>query len=221
MKAMKQVAVIGLGQFGTHLARELSRMKCEVLAIDSSEERVSDLRDDVSRAVIGDARDMDVVRSLITSEVDEAVVSLGESMEASILCTLHLSHMGVKRIRTKAISDDHAAILKAVGAHELIFPERETAERTARRIAHPTLLDYFPFAEDYRIMEITIPRPLWGKSLGESGVRTEFNLLVLATKSAVTGQFHFMPGAADVLSESDILVVLGREVDLARFSVLE
>lgn len=218
---MRQVAVIGLGQFGTHLSRALTKMHCEVMAIDSSEDRVAELRDDVHRAVIGDARDMDVLQSLITSSVDEAVVSLGESMEASILCTLHLSQIGVKFIRTKAVNEDHALILKAVGAHELIFPERETAERTARRIAHPTLLDYFPFAEDHRIMEILLPRPLVGKSLGESQLRGSFNLLVLATKSKTTGQFRFMPAADDVLKEDDILIVLGREVDLARFSVLE
>lgn len=218
---MRQVAVIGLGQFGTHLSRALTQMHCEVMAIDMNEARVAELRDDVHRAVIGDARDMEVLQSLITSSVDEAVVSLGESMEASILCTLHLSQIGVKRIRTKAVNEDHALILTAVGAHELIFPERETAERTARRIAHPTLLDYFPFAEDYRIMEIVLPKPLIGKSLGESQLRSGYNLLVLATKSSTTGQFSFMPAAEDVLKKDDILIVLGQEVDLARFSVLE
>lgn len=218
---MRQVAVIGLGQFGTNLARALTEMHCEVMAIDSNDNRVADVRDDVHRVIIGDARDMEVLQSVITSSMDEAVVSLGESMEASILCTLHLSQIGVKRIRTKAINEDHALILKAVGAHDLIFPEKETAERTARRIAYPTMLDYFPFAEDYRIMEIKLPRTLVGKSLGESQLRSNYNLLVLATKSASTGQFRFMPGADDQLSEDDILIVLGQEVDLARFSVLE
>ena len=109
----------------------------------------------------------------------------------------------------------------AVGAHDLIFPEKETAERTARRIAYPSLLDYFPFAEDFRIMELRLPRKLRGVTLGKSQLRASYNLLVLATKSASTGQFRFMPGADDTLSEDDILIVLGQEVDLARFSVLE
>lgn len=218
---MRQVAVIGLGQFGTNLARVLTELHCEVLAIDSSEARVADLRDDVHRVLIGDARDMEVLQSVVSSSIDEAVVSLGESMEASILCTLHLSQIGVKRIRTKAVNEDHALILKAVGAHDLIFPEKETAERTARRIAYPTLLDYFPFAEDYRIMELRLPPKLAGVKLGDSSIRSSFNLLLLATKSASTGQFRFMPGADDLLTEDDILVVLGQEVDLARFSVIE
>ena len=218
---MRQVAVIGLGQFGTNLARVLTELHCEVLAIDSSEARVADLRDDVHRVLIGDARDMEVLQSVVSSSIDEAVVSLGESMEASILCTLHLSQIGVKRIRTKAVNEDHALILKAVGAHDLIFPEKETAERTARRIAYPTLLDYFPFAEDYRIMELKMPPKLVGDTLGHSNIRSSYNLLLLATKSASTGQFRFMPGADDVLTEDDILIVLGQEVDLARFSVMD
>jgi len=218
---MKQVIVIGLGQFGSHLARQLTQMHCEVLAMDFSEDAVGAIRDDVQQAVICDARNLDALKAVVTASVDEALVSLGESMEASIICTLHVSQIGVKHIRSKAVNEDHARILKAVGAHEVIFPERETAERTARRVAYPTLLDYFPFEEDHRIMEILLPKPLAGKSLGESHLREEYNLLVLAIKSGTSGEFRFMPSAADVLNESDILIVLGREVNLARFSVIK
>ncbi|MBX3396370.1 MAG: TrkA family potassium uptake protein [Phycisphaerae bacterium] len=217
---MKQVVVIGLGQFGSHLARGLSHLNCEVLAIDSSEEAVSAIQNDVQQAVICDARNFDAMNALVTSSIDEAVVSLGESMEPSIICTLHLSQIGVKNIRCKAVNEDHATILKAVGANEVIFPERETAERTARRVAFPTLLDYFPFAEDHRIMEIETPRPLIGKSLASSKLREEFNLLVLAIKNS-SGEFRFMPGPHDVFRDGDTLIVLGREVNLVRLRVLE
>jgi trk system potassium uptake protein TrkA len=218
---VKQIVVIGLGQFGTHLARELSKQHCEVLALDSNESRVAELRDDVHRALICDAKNLETLRSVLPSSVDEAVVSMGESIEASILCTLHLSQIGVKKIRAKAINEDHALILRAVGAHEVIFPERETADRTARRIAHPNLMDYFPFAEDYRIMEIVTPRSMAGRTLQESEVRGSYRLIVLAIKAGLTGEYRFMPEANDVLHPGDVLVVLGREIDLARFSVLE
>lgn len=218
---MKQVVVIGLGQFGSHLSRQLSHMNCEVLAMDRDEEAVSAVRDEVQQAVICDARNFDALNAVVTSNVDEAIVSLGESMEPSIICTLHLSQIGVKQIRAKSVSEDHATILKAVGAHEVIFPERETAERTARRVAYPTLLDYFPFHEDHRIMEVALPKALAGKTLGESDLRKEFDLLVLAKKSAQSGEFSFMPSADDVLHASDILIVLGREVNLVRLSVLD
>ncbi|MFQ5412617.1 MAG: potassium channel family protein [Phycisphaerae bacterium] len=218
---MRQIVVIGLGQFGSHFARELTGMKCEVLALDIDEDKVSLLRDDVQQAVICDARSLEAIRAVVSTSVDEVMVCLGNQMEASILCTLHLSQIGVRRIRTTAINKDHALILKAVGAHEVIFPEQETAERTARRVAYPSLLDYFPFEEDHRILEIALPSKLIGQMLKESRLRENFNLLVLAIKSGTSGEFQFMPAADTILSESDRLIVLGREVNLARFSVLE
>jgi trk system potassium uptake protein len=218
---MKQIVVIGLGQFGTHLARELTKQRCEVLAVDSDESRVAQIRDDVHQALIVDARGKDTLKSIITDSVDEVVVALGESLEASVLCTLHLSQIGVKKIRAKAINEDHAKILRAVGAAEVIFPEQETAERTARRIAHPNLIDYFPFAEEYRIMELRTPKSLEGQTLQQSELRGSFRLIVLAIKAGRTGEYRFMPEANDVLSPGDVMVVLGREFDLARFSALD
>ncbi|MBN2559842.1 MAG: TrkA family potassium uptake protein [Phycisphaerae bacterium] len=219
---MKQIVVIGLGHFGMHLARQLTEQHCEVLAIDRVESRVANVRDDVQRAIIVDVRSAEALKSVITNGVDEAVVCLGESIEASVLCTLHLSQIGVKRIRAKASNEDHATILKSVGAHDVIFPERETAERTARRIAHPHLLDYFPLAEEYRIMEIVTPNSLAGRTLLKSDLRNLYRLLVLAVRSGgPDGDYHFMPEANDVLRQGDVLVILGREVDLARFSVID
>ena len=138
---MKQICVIGLGQFGSHLARTLARMGCDVLAIDVDDKPVTAIRDDVQQAVITDVRSLEALKSMIAPEIDEVIVALGESMEASILCTLHLRQIGVKKIRAKASSKDHAAILKAVGATDVIFPEQETAERMAHRIVNPDLLD--------------------------------------------------------------------------------
>ncbi len=218
---MRQMVVIGLGQFGTHLAKQLIEQNCEVLVLDESESRVAAVRDDVQRALIADAKRLDVLESCVTSNVDQVAVCLGDHTEASILCTLHLSQIGVEKILAAAISEDHADILKRVGAHETIFPDLETAERTARRMAHPNLLDYFPFAEEYRIMEYVTPKPLVGKSLKESTLRSTYRLFALAIKTGKTGEYRFMPAAGDVLHEGDILVVLGREVDLARFAALE
>jgi trk system potassium uptake protein TrkA len=218
---MKQVTVIGLGQFGSHIAKQLASLHCEVLAIDSNERHVAALRDHVHQAVICDARDFEALKSVVSKSCDEAIVSLGESMEPSILCTLHLHQIGVKKIRCKAVTEDHATILKSVGAHEVIFPERETAERAARRVAYPSLIDYFPFEEDHRIMEIKVPQSLDGMKLAQTGLRGDYHLLVLAMRNAETGKFSFVPHANDVLRAGDILIVLGEEVNLARMMALE
>lgn len=216
---MKQVCVIGLGQFGGHLARTLVKMGCEVLAVDMDERRVDAIRDEVHRAIIGDARDAQLLRTVVAPTVAEAAISLGENnIEPSILCTLHVARIGIKSIRSTARNDDHAQILRAVGATEVIFPERQTAERTARRIANPNLRDMFPLDADYRIMEIDAPKKLYDKSLAKLDLRREFDLLVLALRDPGSTSFRFNPGADEVIRPGQVMMVLGRELDLARFA---
>ena len=218
---MKQVCVIGLNQFGSHLARKLVKMGCQVLAIDHDEQCVNDIRDDVQRALIGDARSFEMLDSVVTDTIDEAIISLGDAnIEPSILCALHLKQIGVSRILSTARNDDHAQILRSVGATEIIFPEQDTAERVARRVANPALRDMFPLSEDYRIIEITAPARLHHKSLLEAKLRKEFDLLVLAVRPPSEEQFHFLPRADTIIKPDEVLMVLGRELDLARFADL-
>lgn len=219
---MRQVVVIGLGQFGMHMARTLEKMRCEVLAIDANEDRVDEIRDDVHRALIGDVRNDQMLASALTKSVDEAIIALGkDTIEPSILCTLNLRRIGIKSIRSTAKNDDHAQILRAVGATEIIFPERESADRTARRVANPGLLDMFSLSEDYRIMELVAPQSLHGKSLVQLNLRSSYDLLVLAVRSPDESQFRYLPGADTVIEPDEVLMVLGRELDLARFASLD
>jgi trk system potassium uptake protein TrkA len=213
----KMICVIGLGQFGSELARELAR-HCEVLAIDSREDRVEGIVDHVQRAVIIDARDYASLRSVVTADFNEAIVSLGGSLEASILCTLHLKRIGIKTIRAKAMNEDHAEILKAVGAKEVIFPERETAQRIAAMIVNPNLLDFIPLAQDFRVMDVAPPDAFLGHTLQELKVRERFGVFAIAVKELVPENFVFLPGPNFVVKPSDILVMIGREDDLLRLT---
>jgi trk system potassium uptake protein len=213
----KMICVIGLGQFGSELARELAR-HCEVLAIDSREDRVEGIVDHVQRAVIIDARDYTSLRSVVTADFDEAIVSLGGSLEASILCTLHLKRIGIKTIRAKAMNEDHAEILKAVGAKEVIFPERETAQRIAALIVNPNLLDFIPLAQDFRVMDVAPPDAFLGHTLQELKVRERFGVFAIAVKELVPENFVFLPGPDFVVKPSDILVMIGKEDDLLRLT---
>lgn len=213
-----QVCVIGLGQFGSHLAQTLVKMGCEVLVIDSNEQRVEELRDAVHRALIGDARNFQMLSSALGPTVDEAIICLGQAnLEASILCALHLKRIGIKSIRSTANNDDHARILEAVGATETIFPERDAAERTARRIANPDIRDMFSLSESYRIMEINAPGKTHGKTLAELDLRATFDLLILAVRAPGAEEFEFLPAADKVVVAGETLMVLGRELDLVRF----
>jgi trk system potassium uptake protein TrkA len=213
----KMICVIGLGQFGSELARELAK-HCEVLAIDSHADHVQEIADHVQRALIVDARDYASLRSVVTAEFDEAIVSLGRSLEASILCTLHLNRIGVKKIRAKAMNEDHAAILRAVGAIDTIFPERETAQRIAAQIVNPNLLEFIPLSEDFRVMDVAPPNSFCGHSLQELNVRERFGVFAIAVKELVPENFVFLPGPDFVVKPSDILVMIGREDDLLRLT---
>jgi trk system potassium uptake protein TrkA len=217
----KQVCIIGLGQFGSHLARNLARMDCDVIAIDMNDEAVQRIRDDVQQAVITDVRSLDALQSVITKDIDEAIVSLGESMEASILCTLHLKQLGVPRIRAKASSQDHAAILKAVGASEVIFPERETAERIAQRILNPDLLDYLPLSPEYRVVEVPVPESLAGRTLADLHLRKKFQIMVIAIKAPSKKGIEFMPNAESLLTPGGTLVIIGKDTDINKFTEVD
>jgi len=215
MKQKKMICIIGLGQFGTELARELAKT-CEVLALDKDEELVYALADVVQRALVLDARDFNSLRSVVTPDFDEAIVSLGESLESSILCTLHLHKIGVPMIRAKATTEDHAAILRSVGAKEVIFPERETARRLAAQMIHPNLLEFIPLEADYRVMDVAPPDAFYGHSLLELDLRKRFGVFVIAIKELVPERFVFLPDPGFVVKPSDILVMIGREEELTR-----
>lgn len=217
MKVKKHVVVIGLGEFGRELALQLAS-DCEVLALDRDERMVEQILDRVQRALILDVRDYHALSSVVTPDFDEGVVSMAESLESSILATLHLKKIGVRRIWAKATTEDHAAILRAIGADEVIFPERETARRLAAHLINPNLLDFVPLAEDYRVMDVAPPDEFYGHTLAELDLRKRFGVFVLAVKELVPVRFVFLPPPDFVIKPSDILVMIGRETDLLRLS---
>ncbi len=212
----KQICVIGLGQFGNCLARTLAQMDCDVLAIDNDETAVAEIRDEVQQAVITDVRNLQSLTSVVSADVDEAIVCFSENMEASILCVLHLKTIGVRNIRAKAASRDHATILKSLGANEIIFPEQETAKRMAQRIVNPDLLDYLPLSEDYRVVETQIPDTFISHTLAELELPKKYSILVIAIKTPRENRIRFMPTADTVLQATDTLVVMGKCGDIEK-----
>jgi trk system potassium uptake protein TrkA len=214
IKGKKHIVVIGLGELGRELAQQLAK-ECEILALDREEALVATL-DKVQRALIVDVRDFHSLSSVVTSEFDEAIVSMGKSLESSILATLYLKKIGVKRIWAKATTEDHTAILKSVGASEIIFPERETARRLAAQLINPTLLDFVPLDEDYRVMDVAPPDSFYGHTLIDLDLRRRFGVFVLAIKELVPTRFVFMPLPDFVIKPSDIMVMIGKEQNLVR-----
>jgi trk system potassium uptake protein len=209
----KHIAVVGLGQFGGELARVLAE-ECEVLAIDIDQNRVDEVVDVVQRAICLDAADLNSLRSVVSSDFDEAVVSTGGTMETSILATLHLQAIGLPIIRVKALSDSHGTILSLVGATEVIFPGRETARRIARTIINPNMLDFVPLEGDYLVRDMVLPKACHGHSLTELDLRRCLDLLILAVRRETEPHFVFLPGPDYVVQPRDVMVTIGREADM-------
>lgn len=209
----RRVCIIGLGRFGSSLARLLAK-RCEVLALDRDIDLVNAVTDDVQRAVCIDARDFAALSAVVSPDFDEAVVGIGDSLEASILCTLHLRKIGVPMIRAKANTRDHAEILGAMGATHIVFPEYDAAERLALQMFNPNLLDFIPLAKDYLVMDVAAPEVFVGRSLISLQLRGRFGLFVIAVKKNEGKTFDFLPGPDQVIAKDDVLVLIGREEDI-------
>jgi trk system potassium uptake protein TrkA len=219
-KQRKRIVVIGLGQFGRSIARKLAET-CEVVVIDMNQAIINDLADHVELALRLDARDLASLASVVNREFDEAVVSIGEIFEASILCVLHLKKIGVPIIHAKALNEDHGKILQAVGATNVIFPEQDSALRLARQIDNPNLLDFVELSDDTSVMEVAPPDSFCGKTLLELDLRRKFNVYVIAVKEIIPGRTVVIPGPDFVVKDSDSLVIVGLDSALQQLRNLE
>ncbi|HOX38382.1 MAG TPA: TrkA family potassium uptake protein [Candidatus Brocadiia bacterium] len=213
---MLRYAVIGLGNFGSYLATRLHENDCEVLAIDSSPDKAEAVKSFVDKTVILDATDRRALSAMSLETYDGVILSLGDRIEASVLCALHLRELGVRNIMAKAINDDHGRILSRLGVSEIIYPEKDMAIRLANQLSWKNVIEYIPLAPGYTIMEIALPKDLIGKTLRESQLRARFNVEVIAVKELVPPRVNLVPAPDTVLKDSDVLVVLGKDKDLEK-----
>ncbi len=215
---MTRVIVIGLGIFGSQLARQLYESGLEVVAIDKNREVVQRMKDYCTKAVVADAAEKETLESLGVRETDTAVISFGEDLSASTLLTLHLRELKVKNIIVKVPNEDYKRILLKVGASEAIIPEREMAGRVARGIISPNVLEYLPISDDYTICELAPPQAFIGRSLAELDLRKKHNIQVIAIRDVLVDKLQLVPRAGSVIKDSDVLVVVGKEDDIRRLS---
>jgi trk system potassium uptake protein TrkA len=215
---MAQVAVIGLGRFGFHAARLLHEARHEVLAVDADPAQVQRIRDHSTQAVVLDAREIEPLRSLGIADFDAVVLSLGLRVDASALVTLHLKDLGVRRVIVKAVSADHARLLEMIGVDEVVFPERDAAERLVRRLSDVNLIDFIPLGEGHSLREVTTPASFFGRSLVELRLRNRFGVQVVGIRQGGEARVMVNPDPKTVLREGDALFVLGRDDDLDRLS---
>jgi trk system potassium uptake protein TrkA len=213
---MKRVIVIGLGIFGFNIAKDLYENGFEVIAIDKNKEVIQKIRDFSTKAVIADGTDKEVMESIGIQEDDVVIISFGEDLAASTLITLHLKEMKVKHIIVKAPNEDHKHVLEKVGATEVIIPEKAMADKVAKSLISPNVLDYIPLSEDYTISEIVPPASFMGKTIGELHLRSKHHIEVIAVREMLPDRLTMVPRADFVVKDSDVLVVIGREKDIQK-----
>lgn len=217
---MKSFAVIGLGRFGSNLAKTLSDLGFEVLGVDEKPEAVARVCEDITHAVTGDAKDEHVLQSLGIRNFDCVVVAMSTDMQSSILVTLMLKEMGVKEVVAKASSDLHARVLQKVGADKVVFPERDMGARLAQSLSMNSILEYIELSDKYSIVEIVLPEKWEGRSLREISVRSKYNVNVIGLRHAAGGELNIAPDPDEKLQRRDVLVVIGESDAISKVSKL-
>ena len=213
---MKRVVVIGLGIFGSQLARQLYESGLDVIAVDKNKDAVQKIKDYCTKAVLADASDKEVLESIGVAADDVVVISFGEDLSASTLLTLHLKELKVQTIIVKVPNEDSKRILLKVGASEAIIPEREMANKVARGIISPNVLEYLPISEEYTIVELAPPTAFIGKSLADLDLRKKYNLQVIAIRDVLANKLQLVPRASSIIKDSDVMVIIGKEEDIRK-----
>lgn len=213
----KQFAIIGMGRFGSSVAKTLYNLGFEVLAIDSNETRTQEVVNMVTHAVQADSTDEDALRALGIRNFDVVVVAIGQDIQSSILTSLILKDMGVTTLIVKAQNELHGKVLKKIGADKVIYPERDMGQRVAHNLISPNILDHIELSEDYSIVEIEVSHQMVGKTLRQLDIRAKFGCNVMAIKGGE--KMNIAPHADDVIKTHDVLVVVGNNEDLHNFEV--
>jgi trk system potassium uptake protein TrkA len=213
MARRRQVVVVGLGRFGTAVARTLTDIGHEVLAIDINHKHVQEVSDAVTHAVQGDGTDAETLSDLGVGEFDTGIVAISD-VERSILITVQLKRLGVPYVIAKAKEELHGDILEKVGADRVVFPEREVGERLAHSFTVPNVVDYMPLGPDYGVSKLEPPAEVVGKTVGELRLTDRHNVVLLMIERS--GQVVINPGSGERIQGQDLLVVAGLDDALER-----
>ena len=208
---MKRFIVVGLGLFGSEVARSLFAEGHEVIAVDNDPRLVDEIAPHVTHAAVADALEPASLEALGAKECDVGVISIGTDVGSSVLITLALRDLGIREIYAKVTSGSHARILEKLGATETVFPEKEAAQRLAERLSQPGILSATPLAPGFSLREIAVPEEFRGKSLRELELPRTHRIQVVAVRDLLADRLDHLPDPDAVLKDSDTLIVVGEE----------
>jgi trk system potassium uptake protein TrkA len=212
----KSFVVIGLGRFGGSVTKTLIEQGQEVLAIDKDETRINEYMNIATHAVVANAEDENVLKTLGVRNFDGVIVSIGEDIQASILVTLMVKEAGVKNVWAKATNDYHARVLEKIGADRVVHPERDMGARIAHRMTAKNLLDYLELSEKFSMGEIKVSsNKITNQTLMELNLTKKFGIFVAAIRRK-NGDVE-LAQAKSVINQGDNILVLGSSKQVERF----
>lgn len=212
---MKSILVIGLGRFGRHMAKKFSEQNNDVMAIDINEERINNVLSVVTNALIGDATNEQFMETIGVRDFDLCVVAIGDNFQSSLEATALLKDLGAKFVLARASRDVHAKFLLRNGADDVIYTEKETAERLAVKYGSDNIFNYIELNDEYSIYEIAVPSSWLNKSILKVNVRSKYGISILATKQG--NNIYPLPKPEHVFTDSESLMILGKNEDVSRF----
>jgi trk system potassium uptake protein TrkA len=213
---VKSYAVIGLGKFGFHVARGLAQQGLQVIAIDKDEEQIHEINEYVEDTIILDSTDIKALREAGISNVDVAIISIGENIESSILTVMAIKDLGVETIFAKALTPIHGQILSKLGATKVIYPEMESARKIVRRIVDNINYETIDLSATMKIAKLIVPLFWVGTSILSSNFEKKYEVKPIAYKH--DGVWHTTFENDDILDQDDILVVLGNSKHIEELS---
>lgn len=212
---MKSILIIGLGRFGRHMAKKFSEQNNDVMAIDINEERINNVLSVVTNALIGDATNEQFMETIGVRDFDLCVVAIGDNFQSSLETTALLKDLGAKFVLARASRDVHAKFLLRNGADDVIYTEKETAERLAVKYGSDNIFNYIELNDEYSIYEIAVPSSWLNKSILKVNVRSKYGISILATKQE--NNIYPLPKPEHVFTDSESLMILGKNEDVSRF----
>jgi trk system potassium uptake protein TrkA len=210
--------VIGLSAFGLALVQALAKERCRVLAVDIDERQVNQVRELADESIIADARERNALEAMRIFDYDAVVLSVGEPLDSSLLAALHLRDLKVKRIIAKAVSEDHRRLLLKLGVEDAIFPEADMARRIARALPNPMVLDTVSLGEDFTVAEVAPVKEFIGLSLAEVSAKLRDRVSIVAIRDMLRDEVRFNPSSDARITDSDVLVVMGKDEEVRRFA---
>lgn len=211
----KQFGIIGLGRFGSSVAITLEKLGYQVLAIDKNEDKINSVKDFVTYAKQTDATDTESLKEAGIGNCDVVVVAIGGDMQNSILTTIVLKEMGIKRLIVKASNAMHGKVLEKIGVEKIVYPEKDTGIRVAHQLVSSNILEFIQISHDYSMEEIKISEALQGKTLKDMNLRKKYEIEVLAIKRKE--KLILIPNSEEEMVLNDLLIIIGKTENIREF----